>query len=252
MFRDEMLKYHSTKKTSPLYEALLDIFEVPPQLKRSGSRTNEPVPRNDMMCVLCTSVIGGLMDEIRGGATEAEISDIVLELCVSLNLQTPRVCEGLIERNVGEFMYILNERPSLTTEQTCGMIFQGMSCASEAAMAVFDFTVNVDSNKPALTGSKDTSVAPSNNDLVVAHITDPHYDPAYMVGSYAACEETNCCRYDQPLPVGASSSDAAGRWGDYRYCDSPLEAVLDAFTQIRRQHAVRPFEFKLSSLHPNI
>lgn len=238
LFRDEMLKFHQTKEKTPLYGALLDIFRVPQQFKRSGSSSNEPTPRNDMMCVLCTSVLGAYIEEIRNGATTEEISDLVEELCVGLNLQTERVCKGLIERNVNEFMYIINNRPNLTPEQTCGMIFQNLNCASDEAMADFDFTVNVDPNKPALSGSKDTSVMPSSSDLTIAHITDPHYDPAYQVGSYAACDETNCCRYDQPIPEGADASVGAGRWGDYRFCDSPLEAVIDAFTQIRRNHKV--------------
>lgn len=232
-----MLKVHSSKEKTSLYSALLEVFEVPEQLKRSG-RTNIATPRNDMMCVLCNSVFSAYMDEIRNGATSAEISALVNELCVDLNLQTKRVCEGLIARNVEEFMFIVLQRPQLTPEQMCGMIFQNLNCASDATMAGFDFTVNVDANKPALSGSKDTSVAPSANDLTVAHITDPHYDPAYQVGSYAACEETNCCRFDQPIPAGSDPSVAAGRWGDYRYCDSPLEAVIDAFTQIRRKHTV--------------
>lgn len=238
------MRFHHTKEKSSLYGALLDVFEVPPQFKRSG-RSNAPIGRNDMMCTLCNSVFEAYMAEIRNGATKDEISALVNELCVGLNLQTERVCEGLIERNVEEFMYIVNQRPNLTPEQMCGMIFQNLNCASEEAMTGFDFTVNVDANKPALSGSKDTSVDPSTSDLVIAHITDPHYDPSYQVGSYAACEETNCCRYDQEIPAGSDPSVAAGRWGDYRYCDSPLEAVVDAFTQIRRQHQVRYKHLKL-------
>lgn len=231
-----MLKYHETKKASPLFEALLDVFEVPPQLKRSGSSANGPVPRSDMMCTLCSSVVGAFLDEIRKGASTSEIAGHAMEICVTLNLQSQRACQGLIDRNVEEFVYIINQRPNLTVEQACGLIFQNLNCVTESDMAGFDFSVNVDGNKPALTGSKDTSVPPSGNDLTIAHITDPHYDPAYQAGSYAACEETNCCRYDQPIPDGADPSVAAGRWGDYRYCDSPWDAVVDAFTQIRRQH----------------
>lgn len=236
LFRDEMLSFHKTKLKTPLYRALLDIFEVPEQYKRSAR--DSPISRNDMMCVLCNSVFTTYMEQIRNGVTKEDLSAQVHELCVTLNLQSDRVCTGLIERNIQEFMYIVNQRPTLTTEQMCGMIFQNLNCASEEALRGFDFTVNVDPNKPALSGSKDTSIGQSANDLVVAHITDPHYDPSYQVGSFAACEETNCCRYDQPIPPGSDPSVAAGRWGDYRYCDSPYEAVVDAFTQIRRQHSV--------------
>lgn len=73
---------------------------------------------------------------------------------------------------------------------------------------------------------------------MIAHITDPHYDPNYQIGTWAACDEPCCCRFDQPLPAGAPASDAAQRWGDYRDCDSPAEVVVDAFQQVRRQHQV--------------
>lgn len=105
-------------------------------------------------------------------------------------------------------------------------------------MSKFEWSVNVNPNKPPLTGSKDTSVAPSANDLKVVHITDPHYDPSYLVGSWAACDEPNCCRFDQVLPEGSPATERAGRWGDYRDCDSPLDAVIDAFGAIRREHSV--------------
>lgn len=232
-----MVRFHETKEKTPLYSALLDIFQVPAEFKRSGRSKPNPFDSSDMMCVLCDSVMSAYMQEIRNGVSQEELTGMVNELCVTLNLQTERVCKGLIDLNIGEFMYIVQQRPTLTPEQMCGIIFQNLNCASEGALAGFDFTVNVDANKPALIGSKDTSVGQSASDLKIVHITDPHYDPSYRVGSLAACEETNCCRYDQPIPEGQDPAVVgAGRWGDYRWCDSPLEAVVDAFTQIHRQH----------------
>lgn len=234
LFADEMMKFHQTKQTTPLYSALLDIFTVPEKLKKLGRE--EPIPRNDVMCVLCNSVFGPYIEEIRAGTSKEEMTELVMELCVALNLQSERVCRGLINLNIEELMYIVLQRPSLQADQLCAIVFQNLECPAEN-METFEWTVNVDPNKPALSGSKDTSVAPSSSDLTVVHITDPHYDPNYQVGSFAACEEPVCCRFDQSIPAGSDPSVAAGRWGDYRYCDSPLDAVIDAFTQIRRQHS---------------
>lgn len=186
------------------------------------------------MCTLCNSALTFYMEEIRAGATVEQINEMVVELCMTVNISTERVCRGIIGVNVREVFYIVDQRPSLTVEQLCGVIFQSSCPMSD--LTPFEWTVNVDANKPPITGSKDNSVPRSPNDLTIAHITDPHYDPTYMVGSMAECDEPNCCRYDQPMPEGSSSSQAAGRWGDYRDCDSPLEAVQDAFAQIRRQH----------------
>ena len=36
--------------------------------------------------------------------------------------------------------------------------------------------------------------------------------------------------------VAANPADRAGRWGDYRDCDSPWEVVEDAIRSARRDH----------------
>lgn len=168
------------------------------------------------------------------------MTDRIVFLCVAMNLQTERVCRGLVELNIEELMFIINQRPNLSAHKMCGVIFQGRFCASDATLAEFDFSIDVDANQPELRGSKDNSVAPSENDLTIVHITDPHLDRKYQTGSLAACNETSCCRNDQPIPENQKDdpSVAASRWGDYRKCDSPLEVISDACGQIRRQHEV--------------
>lgn len=233
MFRRELSLRLQTKKTTPLYQALLEVFKVPEPWKPSQE---EIIPRDDFTCTLCTSALGAYIREIRGGWTYEEVTESVVELCTDLQIQTERVCRGVIENNVQEIHFIVLQRPELTTEDMCGVIFEGDCPMGD--LSKFEWTVNVNSNKPPLTGSKDTSVAPSASDLKIVHITDPHYDPSYLTGSWAACDEGNCCRFDQFLPEGAPASDGAGRWGDYRDCDSPLDAVIDAFGAIRREHSV--------------
>lgn len=168
------------------------------------------------------------------------MTEKLVNFCTNLKLQPKRVCRGLIELNIGQLMFIIKNRPSLTGKKMCAVIFQDRNCYPEAIFPDFDFTIDVDPNKPELSESKNSGVSPSASDLTIAHITDPHYDPKYQVGSLAACEEPSCCRNDQPIPEDQANdtSVAANRWGDYRKCDSPLEAVEDAFAQIRRQHQV--------------
>ncbi|XP_076032765.1 sphingomyelin phosphodiesterase-like [Oratosquilla oratoria] len=63
--------------------------------------------------------------------------------------------------------------------------------------------------------------------LKVLHLTDPHYDPDYRVGSNAECDAPLCCNADSGSP--SSPAKGAGKWGDYRNCDSPrwlLEHML--------------------------
>ncbi|XP_071541344.1 sphingomyelin phosphodiesterase-like [Panulirus ornatus] len=55
--------------------------------------------------------------------------------------------------------------------------------------------------------------------LKVLHLTDPHFDPDYLVGANAVCDAPLCCNPDSgPLK---NAGDGAGKWGDYRNCDSP-------------------------------
>ena len=55
--------------------------------------------------------------------------------------------------------------------------------------------------------------------IKILHITDPHVDFNYTVGSNAKCNEPLCCRPENgPAPDAKS---AAGQWGDYN-CDPPI------------------------------
>lgn len=80
---------------------------------------------------------------------------------------------------------------------------------------------------PVTTSSASSSSAPASERVIsngkkvlkVLHLTDPHYDPSYRVGANAVCEAPLCCNPDSGTPK--RPSDGAGKWGDYRNCDSP-------------------------------
>ena len=55
-----------------------------------------------------------------------------------------------------------------------------------------------------------------------------------MENSHAHCVEPVCCRAKTGVPE--NPDHRAGFWGDYRDCDSPWIAVVDAFEHIRDQH----------------
>lgn len=48
------------------------------------------------------------------------------------------------------------------------------------------------------------------------------------------CGEGACCRLNQGPP--SKAENAAGKWGDYRDCDSPWEAVVDIIKNIKSQY----------------
>lgn len=70
----------------------------------------------------------------------------------------------------------------------------------------------------------------------VLHISDTHYDPYYQEGTNADCNEPLCCRLTNGPP--RSSATAAGRWGDYRKCDTPKRTVEHMLKHIADTHSV--------------
>ncbi|KAJ8940101.1 hypothetical protein NQ318_016017, partial [Aromia moschata] len=68
----------------------------------------------------------------------------------------------------------------------------------------------------------------------VLHLSDTHYDPYYMEGSNADCAEPLCCRFTNG--PAANKESAAGKWGDYRKCDSPKVTVDNMLQHIQETH----------------
>lgn len=100
-----------------------------------------------------------------------------------------------------------------------------------------DWKVNIDErHRQPIFNSKSGLSAASSKDLQIVHITDTHYDPSYREGANAVCGEPTCCRLKQGNATRLEN--AAGRWGDYRDCDSPWEAVIDMFETIKANHKV--------------
>lgn len=70
--------------------------------------------------------------------------------------------------------------------------------------------------------------------MKVLHLADVHWDPEYLEGSLASCDDRMCCR--ESSGVLTDPADAAGYWGDYRKCDSPWWTIENAVSQMARQH----------------
>lgn len=76
--------------------------------------------------------------------------------------------------------------------------------------------------------------------IKILQISDMHWDPYYQEGSLADCPETLCCREKvKDLVINRISNDKlAGKYGDYRKCDTP-EVTLDSMIQhIQDNHNV--------------
>lgn len=56
----------------------------------------------------------------------------------------------------------------------------------------------------------------------------------YLVGGWANCADPICCR--RANGIAPNPEDRAGRWGDYRACGSPWEAVENSLRSAHAQH----------------
>ena len=72
--------------------------------------------------------------------------------------------------------------------------------------------------------------------MKVLHLSDTHFDPRYLEGSNADCDEPLCCRLDSGVPK--SNDKRAGIFGDYRKCDTPKRTIVEMLSHIAYVHPV--------------
>lgn len=149
-----MDRHDKTGEMTPLYSSLVKLFELPKEMTSLGA-PDIPVPKNFLMCTLCNTVFRSYVNDIRNGATRDDIAGRALNLCTTMNIQPFRVCNGLIQQNIDTFMYIILQRPDLSSDQMCGVIFQSLECSIQD-MTPFEYSININPNQPPLSGSKDT------------------------------------------------------------------------------------------------
>lgn len=71
----------------------------------------------------------------------------------------------------------------------------------------------------------------------VLQISDTHFDPDYVVGSVANCEEPLCCRSTSTPPL-VGDVVPAGKWGSYEKCDAPKTLIDNMLKSIAEEHPV--------------
>lgn len=71
----------------------------------------------------------------------------------------------------------------------------------------------------------------------ILHLTDTHYDPHYVEGSIANCQEPLCCRlYSTPPANTTTPIQLAGKWGSYEKCDAPKILIDNALKNMAETH----------------
>nr|XP_023022925.1 sphingomyelin phosphodiesterase-like [Leptinotarsa decemlineata] len=181
-------------------------------------------------CTACKAGAGLLQHYTRTGKSEKEIKKTIYRFCVNLKIQSPRVCEGITELFAGEVIYVLS-KVKIGADEICSFVI-GDACG-DVYNPYHEWEVMFPPvPKPKVVESKIPEVnAPT---FKVLHLSDTHYDPYYMEGSNADCGEPLCCRLTNGL--ANTKEQAAGKWGDYRKCDSPKITVDNMLDHIQETH----------------
>ncbi|CAG2061259.1 unnamed protein product, partial [Timema podura] len=183
-------------------------------------------------CTACKAGAGLLQHYIRGGKSVDDIKKIIYQFCVSLKIQSPRVCEGITELFAGEVVYVLKQI-TLGPDKICSFVI-GDACGDVYNPTHEWKVVFPPVQKPDVTPQKAPS--PGAPTFKVLHLSDTHFDPYYQEGTNADCKEPLCCRLTNGPAL--STHTAAGRWGDYRKCDTPKRTVDHMLQHISSTHPV--------------
>lgn len=185
-------------------------------------------------CTMCRATVRVLSQtftgpdgELTGPKRDENARQALLSICAYFDIQTPAVCGGLFDLNWPILDYILNETIA-ESRSICGMLPITI-CQLQQEEYLLDLSIEGESPD----GSNSELAERSDEELVVLHLTDIHYDPDYRQGSWAECSEPICCRDDAPA---GSQSVGAGYWSDYRTCDTPRHLIVNTFDHIRKTH----------------
>ncbi|XP_037946445.1 sphingomyelin phosphodiesterase isoform X2 [Teleopsis dalmanni] len=228
MSSPRMLWYDTTSDGltyPPFVDKALKLFN----LKQVAFEIENSV-MSKVSCTACKAGAGLLQHYIKAGKTDTEIIKLIYQFCVNLNIQSARVCEGVSTLFGSEVIYVL-QRVNLGPDEICSFVI-GDGCG-DVYNPYHEWEVifpPVPKPPVAELGIPQES-APF---FKVLHISDTHYDPHYAEGSNADCNEPLCCRLSSGRP--ANPNAAAGKWGDYRKCDTPKRTVDNMLAHIADTH----------------
>ncbi|CAB3240613.1 unnamed protein product [Arctia plantaginis] len=181
-------------------------------------------------CTACKAGAGLLQHYIRLGKSKDEINKMIYQFCVSLNIQSARVCEGITRLFGSEVVYVL-KRITIGPDEVCSFVI-GDACG-DVYNPYHEWEVTFPPVPKPATTVLDTPVdkAPT---FKVLQISDTHFDPYYAEGANAECNEPLCCRASSGPAL--TPGGGAGRWGDYRKCDTPKRTIDHMLKHIADTH----------------
>lgn len=191
-------------------------------------------PFGNVSCEMCKQIIQfvkGKETQIMGASKEYDVNKQYASLIAICSAAAPTdVCVGLIKQNLPLLVEIIKEK-NLNECHVCQTILEYNGCCDGGPAIKWQLDLEKYGPKPA-----DCSQCPAGGEEVkkIAHITDTHWDPKYIVGSSNVCKEPICCRSGGNMPQ--EKEKQAGIFGSYRACDVPLTTLETTLQNMREQH----------------
>lgn len=160
-----------------------------------SNHSDPPNHSQGPICQLCRTATSTLLVLRRSGASKDTIRTVAVGMCNGFQIAPANICEGMIDTNLEIILYIIDQRPRLTADSFCGVLFQAERCRFRDVYGTLEWQVDIDESGARPPAESKRQAAPkSDDDLTIVHITDTHTDPLYRVGSLAQCSEPVCCR----------------------------------------------------------
>ncbi|CAL7948927.1 unnamed protein product [Xylocopa violacea] len=207
-----------------LFLEMIESLKIPTELQNSDWKSFK-AEKSAAICTICRGTLQAYIKLRRNGASEENIKSKIIKLCVLLNIQTERVCRGVIELNLPIILYIVDSRPNLDAATICGVVLESKFCPLNNSD--FEWSIDINNSNPIIIENETQEL------MKVLQLSDLHYDPLYEPNGNSNCGEPVCCRVGQNK-TGVTS--LAGYWGDYKSCDTPWHAIVDAFKHIKDTH----------------
>ncbi|XP_076061027.1 sphingomyelin phosphodiesterase-like isoform X3 [Oratosquilla oratoria] len=185
---------------------------------------------SSVSCNACKAGVGLLQHYVETGKTRDDIIRAASKLCTSLKIETPRVCFGIIHLMADEVVYVV-QKLILTPDEICGFVIGDVCGIPYNPYHEWRVAFPPVAKPPVRPPKPPQEGQPT---IKVLHLSDTHFDPDYAEGSNADCGEPLCCR--RTSGHAPSLDKAAGLWGDYRKCDTPLRTINSMLENIAYLH----------------
>ncbi|XP_070493048.1 sphingomyelin phosphodiesterase 1-like [Chironomus tepperi] len=231
-FEADLKNYIENGKRSDEFNKVVD------SIKEDGF--NKPSISDDarivfpsLRCIACRGTLAYILGRRRMGDSRDNLAWSATNICRLATSFSIEVCEGLVNVNIDTILFVIDSRPKLTQKSICALFLQ-QECGE------LDESLNFHLNIAPLPSksTKPNSIKRSTSQTIkIIQFTDIHFDPEYVVGGNANCNDPLCCR------KGSISDDTvkAGYWGDYRKCDMPFHLVKTAIRHMAEQHSDADF-----------